>query len=298
MPRILVTGAGGFLGRYAVEALAQADWSIVGTGRKAPDLPGLEDSLSADLMDIREMKRLVKTAQADVLLHLAWYDDPRLRWHAPDNLDWVATTLLLAREFSACGGQRLVFGSSCAVYDFIARGRHSEHDRPSPASLYGKSKNAAGQLLAAAAPSMNITFAEARMFFCYGAGEPAGRLVPDLIAGLASGRTVDCTDGQQRRDYLHASDIGAALALICGSDITGPVNVASGTSIPVAELISGIAQRFDRPDLVRLGAIPRPENDPPDIVADVARLQRIGFKPRYDLLDGIAETLAREQADR
>ena len=298
MPRILVTGAGGFLGRYAVEALARAGWTIIGTGRTAPDLPGLAESLPADLTDTYALKRLVHDARADVLLHLAWYDDPRLRWHASDNLDWVAATLLLAREFAAKGGQRLVFGSSCAVYDFNARSRHAEDDSTNPGSLYGASKAAAGQLLSAAAATIGISFAEARMFFCYGAGEPAGRLVPDLISGLTAGRPVECTDGRQRRDYLHAADIGSALALISRSEIAGPVNVASGVSVPVADLISGVANRLDRPDLVRLGAIPRVPDDPPDISADVSRLRGIGFEPQFDLASGIAETLARELAKR
>ena len=298
MPRILVTGAGGFLGRYAVEALAREGWSVVGTGRKAPDLQQLDDSIAADLTDSKDMTRLVGAARADALLHLAWYDDPRLRWHAPDNLDWVAATLLLAREFAERGGERFVFGSSCAVYDFTARNRHSERDCVNPASLYGAAKASTGHLLASASTALDISFAEARLFFCYGAGEPKGRLVPDLIAGLSAGQPVDCTDGEQLRDYLHAADIGTALALICGSDITGPVNVASGNSVRVADLILTLSERLGRPDLVRLGTIQRPANDPTDIVADVTRLRKVGFKPKFDLESGIAETLSREMATR
>ena len=134
------------------------------------------------------------------------------------------------------------------------------------------------------------------MFFCYGAGEPPGRLVPDLIAGLAAGNPVDCTDGQQKRDYLNAADIGRALALIAGADITGPVNVASGRAIPVADLIAEVARQMNRPDLPRLGAIPRAADDPPEIVADISRLATLGFRPEYDLASGVSETLRRESS--
>ncbi|MGV6847695.1 MAG: NAD-dependent epimerase/dehydratase family protein [Marinibacterium sp.] len=294
MARILVTGAGGFLGRYAVEALIAAGWQVVASGRRAPDLPGLTDAVAADLLDPADAAALVDRAGADVLLHLAWTDDPRARWHSPDNLDWVAATLALARRFADAGGRRIVFGSSCAVYDFAAGPVHAEADRTAPASLYGAAKAATGSLLGAAQSALGITVAEARMFFCYGGGEPAGRLIPDLVAGLSRGEPVACTDGRQARDYLHGADIGRALALLAGTEITGAVNVASGTATPVADLIGELARQMGRPDLPQMGAIQRAANDPDEITGDVSRLHGLGFRPELDLAAGVAETLARD----
>lgn len=296
MPRVLVTGANGFLGRYAVSALAAEGWEVLGTGRLPPDLPDLADSMGGDLLKQSDRQILLDWAKADVLLHLAWLDDPRRRWHAPENVDWAAASLSFAHSFATCGGKRIVFASSCAVYDFAARNRHSENDTLRPTSLYGAAKAATANLLAAAAPAFGVSVAEARLFFCYGEGEPKGRLVPDLIGGIRRNEPVDCTDGKQRRDYLHAEDVGRALALICGSDVAGAVNVASGTSIGVADLVAEIAQQMGRPDLPRLGAIVRPAEDPDDIVADVSRLASLGFRPKLELRAGVELTVKGDAA--
>ena len=294
MARVLVTGAGGFLGRYAVEALAASGWAVVGSGRQPPALPGLADSVAADLLQPDSAAQLVRQARADTLLHLAWYDNPRERWHAADNLDWVGATLKLVRRFAEQGGKRVVFGSSCAVYDFAARSLHTESDKTGPASLYGAAKAAAGSLLEAAQKTLGISVAEARIFFCYGAGEPAGRLVPDLITGLRQDKPVACTDGAQLRDYLHAADIGRALALLSASNVAGPVNIASGAPIRVADLIGEVARQMGRPDLPQLGAIARSQSDPAEITGSPGKLAALGFAPQFTLKGGVAETLARE----
>jgi nucleoside-diphosphate-sugar epimerase len=291
MARILVTGAGGFLGRHGVAALVADGWEVIAAGRRAPDLPGLSDSLAGDLLDPAARRGTVAAARAEALLHLAWADDPRDRWHAPANLDWAAATVGLARGFAAEGGRRMVLGSSCAVYDWAAGPLLTESGPLAPRSLYGAAKAATAGLLLAGQAALGLGVAEARIFFCYGEGEPRGRLVPDLVAGLAERRAVPCTDGRQRRDYLHAADVGRALALIAGSDATGPVNVGSGRAIRVSELIEEVVRQMDAPARPALGALARPADDPDEIVADVARLEALGFRPALDLRAGVAATL-------
>lgn len=298
MATILVTGASGFLGRYAVDALLAAGWRVAVTGRKAPQLEGAHLSVAADLLQREETKNMLQRVRPDFLLHLAWFDDPRSRWHSADNLSWSAATLNLVADFASVGGKRMVFGSSCAVYDFIARPIHSETDELKPGSLYGAAKGATANLLLAAQNALGISVAEARIFFCYGFGEPVGRLLPDLISGISRGESVPCSDGVQQRDYLHASDVAQALEILASSDVTGPVNVASGKSIPVADLITETAKQMGRPDLPQPGAIARSESDPANICANVSRLQELGFRQKHNLQSGVAETLLRSSITR
>lgn len=292
--RIIVTGAGGFIGRHAVSALAADGWDIVAVSRKATPVPGAAQMLPCDLLDPAAMRAtLLRAGEASHLLHLAWHDAPQGRWHAPDNLDWVAASLSLARAFAESGGRRILFGGSCAEYDWFA-GPMLDEDAPlAPASLYGAAKAATGDLLEAGARAMGLSVTRARIFFVYGPGEPAGRLVPDLLAGISAGRTVRCTDGLQERDYLHAADVGRALALLAGAGAEGAVNLGSGHALPVRDLVAEIARQMGRPDLPQLGAIARKADDPPRLVANNRRLADLGFVPRLDLASGVADTLSR-----
>ena len=118
----------------------------------------------------------------------------------------------------------------------------------------------------------------------------------DLISNLRAGQPVDCTDGLQERDFLHVGDLGRALSQLLGADVTGAVNVASGTAIPVRRLIQEVADQMRHPDLIRLGVIARAANDPDRLAADVARLRdEAGFLPRHDIASGVADILKSEE---
>ena len=116
--------------------------------------------------------------------------------------------------------------------------------------------------------------------------------MPDLINGISRGQPVPCTDGVQMRDYLHAADVASALQLLASGDCTGAVNVGSGTSIAVADLVNEIASQMGRPDLPKPGTLIRHHSEPMNIVADTSRLRELGFRPKFDLSRGVAETLS------
>lgn len=292
--RIIITGASGFLGQHCCRVFAASGWQVIALSRSGgPDIDGVE-SVVCDLLDPAQTGAAISRLKASHLLHLAWHDAPRDRWTSPVNLDWVAASLALARAFAAAGGERLILAGSCAQYDWSQGPVLSEAETPlNPASLYGAAKLALSDLLQTASGSLGISVCEARIFFCYGPGEPAGRLVPDLIAGLRAGTSVPCTDGLQIRDYLHAEDIARALAMIAASDLSGPVNVGSGEGLAVRTLIAEVADQLGRPDLPQYGALTRAADDPPELCADVTRLQALGFAPHFDLQSGVADTLAR-----
>jgi nucleoside-diphosphate-sugar epimerase len=70
------------------------------------------------------------------------------------------------------------------------------------------------------------------------------------------------------------------------------VNIATGESIEVGEVIRTIAASAGGAALLRWGAIARSPSEPDSIVADVARLrEEVGFAPEIDLADGLRETV-------
>ncbi|MCA8880921.1 MAG: NAD(P)-dependent oxidoreductase [Rhodobacteraceae bacterium] len=293
MARVLLTGSSGLIGRATARALLDAGHEVVALTRSGTAEAGLR-ALACDLLDPEATARAVDAARADHLVHLAWHADARDRWVSPANLDWMTATIHLVRRFAEAGGTRAVCAGSCAEYDWTFADL-SERTPLNPATLYGAAKAGTGLALSAAAPRLGLSLAWARIFFVYGAGEPRGRLLGDLIAGLRAGEPVECTDGLQERDFLHADDLGRLLAALLASELAGPVNVASGQAIPVRVLIAEIARQLGRPDLVRLGARPRPAADPPRLAADVSRLAgALGSIQTCDLSTGVAAILEAE----
>lgn len=285
----LLTGATGLIGRQAVGALRERGFHVLAASRAGRDVAGAEP-VALDCLDAPAVEASLARLRPSHLVHLAWHDGPRDRWQSARNLDWLAASIGLLTAFARHGGTRAVLVGSCAEYDWTAAadGPLAEGAALRPATLYGAVKAATGLAAVAGAPALGLSLAWARPFFCYGPGEPEGRLVGDLVRGLAAGRPVDCTDGLQRRDYLATGDVAAALAALLASPVTGAVNIGSGRAIEVRSLIAAVAQAMGRPDLVRLGARVRPADDPPLIEADITRLTReVGFRPRHDLATGV-----------
>lgn len=283
--RVLVTGATGLIGRHLAAPLAARGYEVVALSRHGA---GLRGDLLADPEGVAER------AGADHLIHLAWHDAPTGRWTAAENLDWVVATLRLLRAFARQGGKRAVLVGSCAEYDWTGAGRLSETTPLRPATPYGAAKAATGLAAMGLAGALGLSLVWARPFFIYGPGEPQGRLFGDIIKGLAAGAPVACTDGLQGRDFLHAADVAGALAHLLASNAEGAVNIGSGTAVEVRAMIATLARAMGREDLIRLGARPRPADDPARIEADITRLAATGFRPRYTMETGIADVLAAE----
>jgi nucleoside-diphosphate-sugar epimerase len=281
--RVLVTGATGYIGRHAVAALERRGHEVVAVGSK-----------QADLLAPDGAERAVALADADTLLHLAWYAEHGRFWTAPENLDWVGASLRLLRAFAAAGGRRAVIAGSCAEYGWERLdGPCVEGVTPlAPATLYGAAKHATHVAAAAYAAQEGLSLAWGRVFFSFGPGEAPGRLVAAVARGLLAGEEVPVSEGSQVRDFIAVEELGAAFAALVSSEVEGAVNVASGRGVPVREIVAMVAREAGREDLVRPGALPTRPDDPPLLVADTGRLEReAGWHAREPLEDGIARAV-------
>lgn len=294
MTRLLVTGAGGFIGRAAVPHLRAHGYEVHGvtSGRSALPLDDRVEWHKADLLDPDQVGSLVRSVDAELLLHLAWYAVPGRFYASTENVRWVEASLALIREFAAAGGRRAVVTGSCDEYD-LSFGFCSEATTPlHPGHLYGTCKHAVQSVLAASGAQLGLSAAWARIFFVYGPGEHPQRLVASAIRSILRGDTAICRYGGHVRDYLHVDDVASALAALVAGDLEGPVNVASGEPVPLRDLVGRIGEHLGRPDLVAAGGRETSPDEPPVIVADVRRLRRdLGWEPRFTLESGLADAI-------
>ena len=292
--RVLITGGSGFIGRQTLEPLHALGFEVHAIGRSP--VPGATLH-PADLLDAASVRSIVTDLRASHLLHLAWYVEPGAYWHSPRNLDWLAASLLLARAFVDAGGRRIVAAGTCAEYAWGTPVLHEETTPCIPATLYGASKDALRRALVAFGDAAGVSVAWARLFFLYGPGEAPGRLVSDAIRTLAAGGPFQTSHGRQRRDFIHVADAAQAFAALLDSTVQGPVNIASGTAVPVRSVLEHVARHTGGLDRIDFGARTLAASEPDTIEAAVDRLrQEVGFHPRFDLAAGIADTVGAQTA--
>lgn len=265
-PKVLVTGASGFVGRAVCAALA---------GR-AYVMPALADGERADLLDGFHRRRAVEEAEADVLIHLAWVTEHGAFWNSPLNASWGAASDDLFKAFYAAGGKRIVGTGSCAEYDWTTGAdRYAESAPLGPHTDYGAAKLRAAAGLARAADRAAKSWAWARIFFAFGPGEPRGRLVPLMLNAVRTREPLEIGPADTVRDFMPVGALGQAIADVALSDIEGPVNTASGKGVSFGALAQMIESIAGTAGLIRPNSRPLGPGEPRMLVADTERLDAL-----------------------
>ena len=268
--RILLTGATGFVGRQILLSLLETNVDLRLVVRESsetrlPQEGAMDIVWTADLFEESAEWWANVCGGVDTVVHAAWYAEHGKYIQSPKNLDCLAGTLQLAKGCVHAGVRRFVGVGSCAEYD-TSVGLLSTDAPLRPASPYAGAKAATYMALSTLLPQAGLSFAWARLFYLYGEGEDARRLVPYLRARLSAGEPAELSSGTQIRDYLDVADAGAQIAALALGSTSQAVNICSGEAHTVRELAERIADEYGRRDLLRFGVRADNHFDPPIIV--------------------------------
>lgn len=295
MKKILVTGGSGFIGRHCLPLLAEKGYEVHVIDINKKVKMGHVKKIHWHIMDVLDAKktgRLISKVRPAYLLHFAWYTQHEKYWTAPENFRWVEASMSLLEKFHSAGGKRAVIAGTCAEYEW-KDGRCSESRTPLlPATLYGTCRHALQIMADAFAKNSGLSYAWGRIFFVYGPYENQKRLVPMVIRSLLIGEDIDCSHGNQKRDFLYVEDVAAAFVALLESDTRGPVNIGSGLAVSIKEIIDKITKKTGRASLVHFGQKPVSAGEPPLLVADVRRLkEEVMWTPFVGLDKGLDMTV-------
>jgi len=271
MPLILLTGATGFVGQQVLRALTARNCrvrAVVRAGKQSRinPSPAIEGIVaSPDIFAEGAGWWADACRGVDLVIHVAWYAEPGLYLQSPKNQECLAGTLRLAEGAAQAKVRRFVGIGTCFEYDFT-EGFLAIDTPLRPETPYAAAKVAAFTALTRSLPPQGVEFAWCRLFYLYGEGEDARRLVPYLRARLAAGEPAELTSGKHIRDYLDVAEAGRLIVDAALGTVQGPVNICSGKPVTIRALAERIADEYGRRDLLHFGA--RPDNlvDPPCIV--------------------------------
>ncbi|MGE0391983.1 MAG: NAD-dependent epimerase/dehydratase family protein [Vicinamibacterales bacterium] len=285
-PRLLITGATGFLGAAFLAAYGR-QFSCVALGRRRPEVSGCGriDWIDHDLCEPFHRARLPR--RADYVLHLA-----SARLPSPgsgvDELYAVNTsaTAALAAWAAGAGVRQFVLGSTGGIYGYRP-GRIRETHRARPFDDYTMSKWQ-GELAALFHAPGRVSIV--RYFFPYGPGQASG-FVPRLVAAVASGTPVTL-HARGRHPRLNPVFVDDAIDLTRRALVAGRgaiVNCAGPEAVRVPALAEAIGRLVGSAPTFADGTNPAVG----DMVADMSRArQLLRFRPGTGIEAGLARTLA------
>ena len=295
MKTVLLTGAGGFIGKTTIRYLLERGFIVHAVTSKRIAETNLNLYChKVNLLDTERTAELVRSVKPSHLLHFAWYVEHGKFWRAPENLEWVRASSDLFQNFIAAGGKRIVSAGTCAEYDWRTKSEEfSESDSPiNPQTLYGQSKHALHMVLQKYARQFDLSYAWGRIFFLFGAFESPNRFIPSVVRALLQKEEANCSHPNQVRDLMFVERAGDAFVKLLDGNVQGPVNIASGKSYRLGDVAQMIAEIIGVPELLRIGALPPTSNEPLRLVANINRLQtEVDFRARTNLPTALAETI-------
>lgn len=239
--RTLVTGGAGFIGSHLVDALLERGDEVAvlddfSTGRPG-NLPRT-DRLHVERQGIFEIGERTERFKPNTIFHLAAQISVTQSEKKPaiDAVTNVAGTVAALDAAHRNGVKRFVFVSTGgAIYG--DGGPFKETDTAKPDSIYGQSK-LAGEGYVDLYRRKGLSTCTLRLANVYGprqssTGE-AGVIA--IFKSLENHHPMIFGDGSQTRDFIHVSDVVAALLKAESSDTSGPFNIGTGISTSILEL--------------------------------------------------------------
>ncbi len=306
--KFLVTGGAGFIGSHIIQHLLSQRQEVVCLDnfdpsydinlKKANIAPFLSHSnfeiIEGDIRDKELLRRLVKNI--DYIFHEAALVSVIESMKNPAKTIDVNTIGTFNILTAALDGnvKKIIIASSAAVYGDSPSPSKKENMTPSPKSPYAISKLDCEYAAKIFYDEYGLKTTSLRYFNVYGPRQdptsPYAAVIPIFIRSALRNEDIQIYgDGSQTRDFVFVKDVVYANELAMSKGDGKIFNVASGEAKSINELAELIIELTSSKSNIIYK-----ESRPGDIkhsLADITEIKNIGFRPLFNLKDGLKDTI-------
>lgn len=297
--KVLVTGGAGFIGSHIVDQLLEAGHEpIVVDNLTTGDERFLNGKVSFYRMDIRDEQlfHVLQSERPDVVIHQAAQSSVPFSIDQPVedaniNIDGTIRLLEASRK---CKVSKFIYASSAAVYGNPRFLPIDENHPVQPLSPYGISKLTPEDYIRVYQDLYGLPFTILRYANVYGQRQISkgeGAVIAIFLERILKGEPLRIDgDGEQTRDYIHVSDIAAANVAALTRGENQILNIGTGISTSINELVQILKKVSEKPISVSYG--PDREGDIKHSYFNIDRARHhLKVTPRITLEDGLRQSI-------
>lgn len=303
--RVLVTGAGGFVGPHLARALRAAGHTVIGAGLgAAPGEPAIERWHALDVLDAAAVCRLLAAEHPGAIIHLAGqssaaasFDDPAGTFRTNALGTWV----LMQAVRDAAPTARVLWVGTSEVYGPTPEGVRVDESRPfAPVSPYALSKAVGERVAEGLARRHGLDLVRARPFGHTGPGQAPRFMLPAFaqqIAAIERGErepVLHVGNLEVTRDLTDVRDIAEGYVALLDHGVAGDVyHLCRGEGVRLTDLVAKLAAMARVPVRVEVDPARLRPADVPYLVGDPARAHaQTGWRASRPLDRTLEDTLA------
>jgi len=297
MKKLLITGAGGFLGSNASNYFSSKGYDVFAASRNPKDSWRLNlipcNKLPLDITSKSSCESSIKTSSPDCIINFAAYGA----------YPGAQTDSSLMKKTNVVGAKNLLeCASEHSIPNFIQIGSSSEYgpkdfpidesDSCNPQDDYAKTKLEATKLTLNDWGSTKTSVA--RPFSPFGEFEESRRLIPTLILSALNKTAAQLSSPNSMRDFMYVQNFNLGLELMLSSNSSNKeiFNLSQGSQISVGQMAQLIHEIIPNSPPPNFGAVQNPRKEPKMWQADISKAKKIlGWEPKITVHDGLQKTI-------
>lgn len=273
MTKVLVTGAGGYIGRHVVSALCDAGAEVIACVRRDIQLDERVAVVKKDIFTPSD-NIFAELGSPDVCLHMAWKDG--FFHNSSVHMSQLSDHYCFIQRMIDGGLKQLaVMGTMHEVGYY--EGAIDENTPCNPLSLYGIAKDALRRSTTLLADENNICLQWLRAYYIYGDDENNHSIFTKITAAEKEGKEYfPLNSGKNQYDFLHIDELAKQIAAtVLQTEVSGVINCCSGKPMTLGEKVEQFIREHEYSIKPQYGAFPDRAYDSPAVWGDAQKILRI-----------------------